>query len=73
MDNVTPWIKYAIKAVYAGAAAFVAGMILALLPDSNNVVSVTAVEGWTIAGGVLAAAGGVFGLTNGPHPEDDAP
>lgn len=63
-----PWIKYAAKAVYAGAVALVAGVGIALLPDSAGVSVVTDIEKWTIAGAVLAAVGGVFGLTNGPNP-----
>lgn len=66
-----PWVKYAAKAVYAGLAALAAGVVIALTPDSAGVSDVTTLEGWVIAGSVLASVGGVFGLSNGPKPSGD--
>lgn len=66
-----PWVKWAAKAVYAGAAALVSGVGLALTPDSAGVSDVTTLEKWVIAGAVVAAVGGVFGLENGPKPGTD--
>ena len=71
MNNTIGWIRYALKAVYAGAAALVAGVVIALTPDSAGVSSLTTLEIWVIAGSVIAAVGGVFGLQNGPKPTED--
>lgn len=71
MSKVKPYVKYAAKAIYAGGAALIGGVCIALVPDSANISSVTVIEAWTIAGTVLAAVGGVFGLQNGPKPQTD--
>lgn len=63
------YIKYALKAVYAGAVALIGGVGIALLPDSAGISDVTTIEKWTIAGAVVVAVGGVFGLQNGPNPK----
>lgn len=73
MNNTVGWLHYALKAVYAGAAALVAGVVIALTPDSAGVSEITAFEIWTILGSVIAAVGGVFGLQNGPKPTDQEP
>lgn len=69
MDKIKPYVKYTAKAIYAGGAALIGGVCIALVPDSANVSSVTVIEAWTIAGSVLAAVGGVFKLQNGPKPQ----
>lgn len=56
------YAKWAAKALYAGTAAGIASAILAA-PDGY-----TPVECLVIAGAVVAAVGGVFGLPNGPDP-----
>jgi hypothetical protein len=68
MDKIIPYMRYGAKAIYAGAAALIGGVIIALTPDSVNISSITTLEKWTIAGTVLAAVGGVFKLDNGPKP-----
>lgn len=68
MDTVLPWVKYAAKAVYAGAITLIGGVGTALIPDSAGVSEVTTPEKWAIAGLVVAAVGGVFGLQNGDRP-----
>lgn len=73
MNKISPYAKYVAKAIYAGGAALIGGVCIALVPDSANVSSITAIEGWTIAGAVLASVGGVFGLTNGPKPSQTSP
>lgn len=57
------WARYAIKAAYAGAVAFLGSLIAAVQAGSLNLVT------WlTVALTTVIAIGGVFGLNNGPNP-----
>jgi hypothetical protein len=73
MDKAIPYLKYAAKAVYAGAASLISGVIIALTPDSVGISDITTIEKWVIAGAVIASVGGVFGLQNGPKPVEEEP
>lgn len=62
--ELTGWIKYAAKAVYAGTMTFFMELITALTDGE-----VTQVEWLIIVLGVITVTGGVFGLNNEPHPD----
>ncbi len=56
-------IQKVAKAVYAGVAQLIAGLILVTI-DGGGLTDVSTNEWLVIAGATLAAAGGVYGLTN---------
>ena len=58
-------IQKVAKAVYAGAAQVIAGLILVTI-DGGGLAEVSTNEWLVIVGATLAAAGGVYGLTNKP-------
>ena len=61
------WVRYAAKAIFAGAVAFLGGVAAILVGDATF-GDVTAGQWVTIALATVIAVGGVFGLSNGPKP-----
>lgn len=60
------WIKYMAKAIFAGVVTFLGSWISALQAGSVGLI------GWlTIALATITAVGGVFGLSNGPSPNEE--
>ncbi len=56
-------IQKAAKAVYAAVAQLIAGLVLVTI-NGGGLAEVSTNEWFVIAGAVLAAGGGVYGLTN---------
>ncbi len=56
-------VQKAAKAVYAAIAQLIAGLVLVTI-DGGSLGDVSTNEWFVIAGAVLAAGGGVYGLTN---------
>lgn len=57
------YVKYAAKALIAGATTFASGAAIA------SAGGWTQPEVWTVAGATVAAVGLVFGIGNGDKPE----
>ncbi len=56
-------VQKAAKAIYAAVAQLIAGMVLVTI-DGGSLADVSTNEWFVIAGAVLAAGGGVYGLSN---------
>ena len=61
------WVKYVAKALYAGAVAFLTGVI-AVLAGDLGLGDLSTVQWFVIVLGVVVAVGGVFKLSNGDKP-----
>jgi len=63
------WVRYAAKAVYAGAVTFLGALLAALQASPDVGFGDLPAAAWiTIILATIIAVGGVFGLQNDPKP-----